>query len=187
MPLTTQRGAVSANIELDVIDLRIIDELQRDAKLTNAELATRVHLSPSPCLARVRALEQSGVVDRYVALVDARALGLDVTVFIHITLDKQIEKALETFEQAVRQLPEVLECYLMTGDHDYILRVVVADVQALQRLIVNNLARIAGVANIRSSFALKQVKYETALPLGSRSTVTKLKAAKAPRKRAGRR
>lgn len=149
---------------MDTIDLRILHELQRDAKLTNVELAERVKLSPSPCLVRVRALEEAGVIRRYVTLLDPRAMGLDVSVFIQVRLDRQVDNALRVFEDTVKSYPEVMECYLMTGDSDYLLRVVVADVDALQKFIVDEVARIPGVANIRSSFALKQVKFETALP-----------------------
>lgn len=150
---------------LDEVDVRILDQLQRDAKLTNVELASRVHLSPSPCLARVRRLERSGLIGGYVALLDPRRVGLAVSVFIQVRLEKQVERALEVFEAAMREHPEVMECYLMTGDSDYLIRVVVPDVPALERFIVDSLARIPGVANIRSSFALKQVKYQTALPI----------------------
>ncbi len=150
---------------LDPIDLRILQELQVDAKLTNVELAAKVHLSPSPCLARVRALERTGIIQRHVALLDPQLVGLSVSVFIHVSLEKQVERALQVFESRVREYPEIMECYLMTGDADYMLRVVVPDVAALQRFIVDELARIPGVSNIRSSFALKQVKFETALPL----------------------
>ena len=150
---------------LDATDIRILQELQRDAKLTNVELAARVHLSPSPCLARVRALEQSGIINRYVTLLDPLKVGQAVSVFIQVRLEQQVKRALETFEAAVSTWPEVMECYLMTGDSDYLLRVVVADVPALERFILERLSKIRGVANIRSSFALKQVKYETALPL----------------------
>lgn len=153
------------NRALDPIDRKILQELQADAKLTNAELAQRVHLSPSPCLARVRALERAGIIRRYVALLDARAIGLGVSVFIHVRLEKQVEGALETFEATMKRYPEIMECYLMTGDSDYLLRLVVADVDALQRFIVEEISRMPGVSNIRSSFALKQVKFETALPL----------------------
>jgi Lrp/AsnC family leucine-responsive transcriptional regulator len=152
---------------IDATDQRILGELQRDAKLTNVELARRVHLSPSPCLARVRALEQSGVIKKYVTLLDPRQVDLGVTVFIHVTLEKQVDQALGVFEATVTRFPEVLECYLMTGDADYLLRVVVSSVDALQEFIVKELTRIPGIASIRSSFALKQVKYETALPLPS--------------------
>lgn len=153
------------SMSLDPVDLKILGELQADGRLSNVELARRVGLSPSPCLARVRALETSGVISRYVALVDPQTLGLGVSVFIHVSLEKQVERALESFESAVKRYPQVLECYLMTGDSDYLLRVAVPDVQALQAFIINELTRIPGVANIRSSFALKQVKFETALPI----------------------
>jgi Lrp/AsnC family leucine-responsive transcriptional regulator len=152
-------------IDLDTTDWKILARLQEDARLTNVELARRVNLSPSPCLARVRRLEQGGLIARYVTLVDPLAVGLTVSVFIQVRLERQVEKALETFERAMAERPEVMECYLMTGDSDYLLRVVVADVQALERFIVDFVSRIPGVGNIKSSFALKQVKYQTALPL----------------------
>lgn len=153
--------------DLDRTDLKILSELQSDARLTNVELAQRVNLSPSPCLARVRALEQAGVINRYVALVNPAAVGLGLNVFIQISLERQVEKTLQQFQIAINRFPEIVECYLMTGDADYLLRVVVPDVQALEEFILNGLTRIAGVASIRSSFALKQVKYDTALPLAT--------------------
>jgi DNA-binding Lrp family transcriptional regulator len=152
-------------VTLDAKDYSILREVQRNANLTNSELAARVRLSPSPCLARVRALEEKGVITGYVALLDAPKVGLNVSVFIQVSLEKQVESALDNFEAAMNRYSEVMECYLMTGDSDYLIRVVVEDVQALQRFIVQNLSKIRGVANIRSSFALKQVKYSTALPL----------------------
>ncbi len=151
--------------QLDQTAIRILEELQEDGKLSNVELASRVHLSPSPCLTRVRDLERSGLISRYVALLDPLKLGLGISVFINIRLEQQVEKALEKFESAIKEYPEVMECYLMTGDSDYMIRVVVPDVQTLERFIVDELSKIRGVANIRSSFALKQVKYKTALPL----------------------
>jgi DNA-binding Lrp family transcriptional regulator len=152
-------------VAIDATDARILDALQADAKLTNVELAARVHLSPSPCLARVRRLEEAGLIGKYVALLDPLKLGLSVSVFIQIRLEKQVERALEVFEAAIGKYPEVMECYLMTGDADYLIRVVVPDVPALERFIVDELSKIPGVANIRSSFALKQVKYKTVLPI----------------------
>lgn len=150
---------------LDQTDIRILEVLQENGRISNVDLATRVNLSPSPCLARVKELEKSGLIDRYVAVLNPLKVGLSVSVFIHIRLEKQIEEALENFESAIRAYPEVMECYLMTGDSDYMIRVLVPDVQALERFIVDELSKIRGVANIRSSFALKQVKYKTALPL----------------------
>ena len=153
---------------LDRIDVRILEELQDNARLSNVELATRVDLSPSPCLARVKELERSGIIDRYVALLDPLAAGMSVSVFIHIRLEQQTERHLEIFESAVSKFPEIMECYLMTGDSDYMLRVLVPDVQSLERFIVQDLSKIKGVSNIRSSFALKQVKYKTAIPMRGR-------------------
>ncbi|MBB05788.1 Lrp/AsnC family transcriptional regulator [Pseudooceanicola sp.] len=150
--------------QLDRIDRKILRELQADGKLTNVELAARIGLSPSPCLARVRQLERDGVLRGYVALADPEALGLTMTVFIQVTLERQIEKALSNFETRMNAFPEVMECYLMTGDSDYLVRLVVPDLAALERFILSELTTIPGVANIRSSFALKQVKYKTALP-----------------------
>ena len=163
---------------LDAIDLRILDRLQDDARLSNVELARAVQLSPSPCLARVRALERAGYIGRYVTLLDPLRLGLTVSVFTQVSLEKQVEPSLVAFERAIRDRPEVMECYLMTGDADYLLRVVVPDVQALERFIVDFLSRVPGVGNIRSSFALKQVKYKTALPLA----VSDRKAGRQPAK-----
>lgn len=150
---------------MDAIDLRILERLQHDARLSNVELAKAVNLSPSPCLARVRSLEAAGYIRRYVTLLDPKRLGLTVSVLVQVTLEKQIEPVLETFEKAVRERPEVMECYLMTGDADYLLRVLVADVPAFERFILEFLSRVPGVGNIKSSFALKQVKYQTAVPL----------------------
>ena len=163
--MATAKQNIVLEPALDAVDVRLLTELQADAKLTNVELAARVNLSPSPCLARVRALEKSNVIDRYVTLLDPHRVGLKVSVFIQVRLERQAKDMLETFEAAILERPEVMECYLMTGDADYLLRVVVADVQALERFIIDHLTPIVGVANIRSSFALKQVKYKTALPL----------------------
>jgi Lrp/AsnC family transcriptional regulator, leucine-responsive regulatory protein len=152
----------------DTVDLRILKELQADGALTNVELARRVNLSPSPCLARVKALEASGVIDRYVAIASAQKLGLGLNVFISISLKEQSKSALALFEERISEHDEVMECYLMTGDSDYLIRVVVADIQALERFILEKLSPIKGVEKIRSSFTLKQVRYKTALPLPRR-------------------
>jgi DNA-binding Lrp family transcriptional regulator len=150
---------------MDAIDLRILATLQGNARISNVELARAVNLSPSPCLARVRALENAGFIERYVTLLDAKKIGLTVSVLVQVTLEKQIEPVLQGFEKAVRERPEVMECYLMTGDADYLLRVVVPDLPAFEHFILDFLSRVPGVGNIKSSFALKQVKYQTALPL----------------------
>lgn len=150
---------------LDAVDWKILGRLQDDARISNVDLARAVHLSPSPCLTRVRALEESGLISRYVTLLDPLQVGLTVSVFIQVSLEKQMRNALDTFETSVLARDEVMECYLMTGDADYLLRVVVPDMQSLERFIVDYLAKIPGVSSIKSSFALKQVKYKTALPL----------------------
>ena len=173
-------------MELDTIDWKILGLLQADARISNVELAAKVGLSPSPCLNRVRALEKSGHISRYVTLLDPLQVGLKVSVFIQVTLEKQIEPALETFERAIRDRPEVMECYLMTGDADYLLRVVVPDLQALEHFILNFLSRVPGVGNIKSSFALKQVKYQTALPLPSGMSAKTATARAKNRRRASR-
>ena len=151
---------------LDAIDRRILATLQADARISNVDLAARVGLSPSPCLRRVRDLEERGIIRAHAALLDAGAVGLGVSVFVQVTLERQAETGLERFERAMLERPEVMECYLMTGDSDYLLRVVVADLPAFERFLLEHLTRIEGVASIKSSFALKQVKYTTALPLG---------------------
>jgi len=152
-------------LNLDAVDRRILRTLQQDGRLSNVDLAQQVNLSPSPCLARVKKLESEGVISAYVALLDPVALGFGVSVFIQVRLERQVERSLGVFEQAISERPEVMECYLMTGQSDYMLRVVVPDVPALERFIVDFLSRVPGVGNIQSSFALKQVKYKTALPL----------------------
>ncbi len=150
---------------MDKIDRRILRELQQDASIPNVELARRIGLSASPCLARVRALEKAGVIRQYVALADASRMGLGLNVFINISLRTQNKDALARFEQRIAEHDEVMECYLMTGDSDYLIRVVVADIAALERFILDQLTPIADIEKIRSSFALKQVRYKTALPV----------------------
>jgi DNA-binding Lrp family transcriptional regulator len=152
-------------MNLDDTDRRILAALQTDASLSNVKLARRVHLSPSPCLARVRALESAGLIRQYVALLDPKQLGLHLNVFISISLKQQSRQALQAFEDAVCAREEVMECYLMTGDADYLIRVAVPDMQALESFILEHLSPIAEIEKIRSSFALKQVRYKTALPL----------------------
>lgn len=142
---------------LDEIDRKILRILQTEARLTNAELSERVMLSPTPCLRRVKRLEAEGYIQGYRATVDRNKLGLSVTVFVQITLDQQIDSALEVFEEAVQKHPEILNCYLMTGDSDYLLRIVVRDLDHYADLVRNHLSQIPPVRNIRSSFALHEV------------------------------
>lgn len=159
------------NSNLDEIDRRILTCIQENARISNADLAREVGLSPSPCLRRLRELERSGVIRQYGTLLDPTRVGLPISVFVQVTLERQVEAALETFEQSMMSRPEVMECYLMTGDADYLLRVVVADLTAYERFLKDHLTRIPGVSSIKSSFALNQVKYRTALPLAVGSAV----------------
>lgn len=151
-------------IEMDEASLRILDELQKNSELSNAELAERVGLSASPCWRRVADLKHSGVLRSSVALVDPLKLGLAVNVFVHVTLKQQDKDSLEVFTRAIAIRPEVMECYLMSGEADFMLRVVIEDLIKYQTLLLECLTQIPSVASIRSSFALSQVKYTTALP-----------------------
>lgn len=153
--------------ELDSIDIAILQQLQANARITNVELAREVNLTASPCFNRVRALEESGVIRSHVTLLDTERLGLRLNVFIQVSLEKQRQESLHKFEEAIALRPEVMECYLMTGDSDYLLRVLVRDIRDLELFVLNSLSKIPGVSNIRSSIALKQVRYKTAVPLPS--------------------
>jgi Lrp/AsnC family leucine-responsive transcriptional regulator len=150
---------------LDAIDRKILEHLQVDGRMSLNDLADKVGLSPSPCLRRVRMLERDSVIARYVAVLDQRAVGLPVSVFVSIKLEKQREESLNRFAKAVERWPEVLECYLMTGSRDYWLRVVVPDLDAYERFVKQKLTRVEGIASIESSFALEQVKYTNVLPI----------------------
>ena len=153
------------NAEIDALDRKILEHLQADGRMSLADLADKVGLSPSPCLRRVRNLERAGVISRYVAVLDQRAVGLPVSVFVSIKLEKQKQESLDRFAKAIARWPEVLECYLMTGPRDYWLRVVVPDLAAYERFVKQKLTRLEGIASIESSFALEQVKYTNVLPV----------------------
>lgn len=150
--------------KLDAASLRILDALQQNAELSTAELAELAGLSASPCWRRMDEMRRQGVIRGAVALADPVKLGLLVNVFVHVTLARQDKASLKTFTDAIEGRPEVMECYLMTGEADYMLRVVVEDLLRYQDLVLDCLTQIPGVSNIRSSFALAQVKYTTALP-----------------------
>ncbi|MAI79456.1 MAG: AsnC family transcriptional regulator [Deltaproteobacteria bacterium] len=152
-------------MKMDSTDRAILSFLQEEARLSNVQLAERVHLSESACLRRVKALEKSGVIAGYAALVDPIKVGLPSIVVVHLTLQRQDQTDLETFEDAVRLIPEVMECYLMTGEFDYLLRIVVADTSDFERVHRQRLAQLPGVARIQSSFALRTVRKTTALPV----------------------
>ncbi|MCC3701602.1 Lrp/AsnC family transcriptional regulator [Rouxiella badensis] len=151
-------------ISLDETSLRILDVLQQNADISNAELAEIVGLSVSPCWRRVADMREKGIIRGSAMLVDPLALGLAVNVFVHVTLKQQDRDSLKRFTDSVSERPEVMECYLMTGESDFMLRVVVENLQKYQALMMDCLTQIDGVASIRSSFALSQVKYTTALP-----------------------
>ena len=151
---------------LDTIDLKILRELQDDGRMTNVELARRVGISAPPCLRRVRALEESGLIAGYRALLDARKLGLTLTALVHISMDRHTPDRFVNFEKQVARWPEVLECLLITGQQaDYQLKVIVKDMDAYQALLLNKLTRIEGVTGVHSSFVLRAVVDRTALPL----------------------
>ncbi len=152
-------------IEYDKIDRGILAELQADGRMTNALLAERVNLSPSACLRRVQQLEDAGVIEGYVALVRQEAVGRPTSIFVEVTLSSQNEDLLQKFESAVLACPDIMECYLMSGDSDYLIRVVAADTQDYERIHKQHLTRLPGVARIRSSFALRAVCKKTALDI----------------------
>jgi Lrp/AsnC family leucine-responsive transcriptional regulator len=150
---------------LDALDRKILVQLQSDGRISLANLAAKVGLSPSPCLRRIRMLERDGIITRYVAVLSQDQVGLPVSVFVSIKLESQREQALERFNKAIAKWPEVLECYLMTGPRDYLLRIVVADLSAYERFLKEKLTKVDGIASIESSFALAQVKYSHVLPI----------------------
>lgn len=152
-------------MKLDRFDKAILQALQHEGRIPNSTLAERVSLSESACLRRVRALEESGLIEGYTALISQHKAGCPVNVFISITLERQDESDLRKFEDSVRTIPEVMECYLMTGDYDYLLRVVVADTEDFERLHNKHLTRLPGVARVHSSFALRTVQKSRELPI----------------------
>ncbi len=152
-------------MKLDDIDRRILRELQKDGRIQNAELAKRVGLSPSPCLRRVRILEETGVIARYVAVVDAAKVGRGQTFFTRIWLNSQHEDAVDHFVAEIGKMPEVVECYVMLGDCDMLLRVVAADIAAYRRFQADHLSRIRGVLNVKTDIPAQTVKQTYAVPL----------------------
>lgn len=154
------------NLPLDRLDLAILAELQGNGRLTNSELSGRVNLSPSACHRRVARLESVGAIESYAALLAPRAVGWSTTVFVEITLSAQSDDVMEAFETAVRRIPDVLECHLMAGTADYILKVAARDTDDFARIHRQQLARLPGVAQMHSSFALRTVCKTTALPIG---------------------
>ncbi|AUB80644.1 Lrp/AsnC family transcriptional regulator [Candidatus Thiodictyon syntrophicum] len=154
-------------MKLDSYDRRILEELQREGRLSNQDLADRIGLSPSPCLRRVRALEEAGIILGYRALLDARQLGFTLVAILSISMDRHTPERFAAFDTAVAAMPEVLECLLLTGrDADYQLKVVVRDMAHYQELLLERITRIEGVSGVHSSFVLRQVVERTNLPVG---------------------
>ncbi len=152
-------------MDIDRYDRAIVQLLQREGRMTNSALAERVNLSESACLRRIRALEEGGLIEGYAAIINQQKAGYPVSVFVSITLDRQEQADLRAFEEAARKIPEVMECYLMTGDYDYLLRVIVADTADFERVHSKQLTRLPGVARVHSSFALRTVRDTRELPL----------------------
>jgi Lrp/AsnC family leucine-responsive transcriptional regulator len=154
-------------VPLDRYDCQILQVLQQDGRISNQDLADRIGLSPSPCLRRVRGLEESGLITGYRALLDARKLGLSLMALIHISMDQHTPERFSTFDARIAEIPELLECLLVTGqDADYQLKVVVKDMDAYQELLLDRITRIPGVTGVHSSFVLRRVVDKTALPIG---------------------
>ncbi|MFT3962470.1 Lrp/AsnC family transcriptional regulator [Propionivibrio sp.] len=153
-------------MELDRYDRQILEHLQKDGRISNQDLADRIGLSPSPCLRRVRALEEAGIVKGYRALLDAKALGYSLMALIYISMDMHTPERFDNFERQIRDNPEVLECLMITGqDADYQIKVVVKDMDAFQELLLNRITRIQGVTGVQSSFVLRRVVDTTVLPV----------------------
>jgi Lrp/AsnC family leucine-responsive transcriptional regulator len=155
-----------SKLELDAIDRKILHAVQGNGKISMGELADMVGLSPSPCARRVRLLEKAGIIKGYAAIIDQKQVGLPISAFASIKLERQREEDLDRFEAMVSHWPEVLDCYLMTGQRDYLMRVVAADLEAYERFIKDKLTRLDNIASIETSFALGQVKRSQLLPIG---------------------
>jgi Lrp/AsnC family leucine-responsive transcriptional regulator len=160
-----------AMTDLDSLDIKILTLLQENARITMLDLAEQVGLSPTPCARRVKRLEDDGLIERYVTLLNPQRAGLDLSVFISVRLRSQTAETIDKFERSVRDMPEISECYLMSGIHDYLLHLRVADVEALKDFLRNRLVTIEGIAETQSSIVLDKVKYTTALTLSERGTV----------------
>jgi Lrp/AsnC family transcriptional regulator, leucine-responsive regulatory protein len=150
---------------LDAFDRALLRNLQHDGRMTNAELSQRVNLSESACLRRMRTLEEVGLIEGYGAVINQQKAGCPVNVFVNITLERQEQANLRAFEEAVRKVPEVMECYLMSGEYDYLLRVVLADTADFERLHSQHLTSLPNVSRVQSSFALRTVQKSRELPI----------------------
>jgi Lrp/AsnC family leucine-responsive transcriptional regulator len=151
---------------LDRVDRRLLEVLQEEGRLSNVALAERVHLSPSPCLRRLKALEKAGVIEGYRAMLDREAVGLGLTVFVEVKVQAHSEETALAVEDAVRKLPEVVSCHIVSGAADFLLEVVVPDLRAYERLLLGSLLKLPQVDDVRSNFAIRTVKPPSPLPLG---------------------
>jgi len=155
-------------MELDLLDRKILQILQEEGRISNQELADRIGLSPSPCLRRVRTLEEAGIISGYRAVVDARALGLSLLALVHISMDRHTPERFDGFEEEIRQIPQVTECLLITGQEaDYQLKVVAQDMETYRELLLNRITRIPGVAGVHTSFVLRRGGERSAVPVAA--------------------
>src|SRR5919201_2524974 len=159
-------AAEEKHMSLDRVDRRLLEVLQSEGRLPNAALAERVHLSPSPCLRRLKALEKAGVIEGYRAMLDREAVGLGLTVFVEVKVQAPSEETALAVEDAVRKLPEVVSCHIVSGAADFLLEVVVPDLRAYERLLLGSLLKLPQVDDVRSNFAIRTVKPPSPLPLG---------------------
>jgi Lrp/AsnC family transcriptional regulator, leucine-responsive regulatory protein len=157
---------MSETLKLDKTDRRLLRELQRNGRISNQELAERTNLSTAPCWRRLKKLEDSGVINRYVALLDSHKLGMQTMAFIHLSLLDHSDASIAAIDEFVEQSPEVMECYAITGSEDYLLRIVAEDMEALERFMMQKLLKLKGVKSTNSSLVLRQKKYTTELPIG---------------------
>jgi DNA-binding Lrp family transcriptional regulator len=153
-------------ITVDRHDLQLLDELQRNGQATNSALGEKIHLSTSQVSRRILRLQEAGVIDHYSAIIEPAALGLDVTAFTEVTLDRQSSRSSETFEREIADLPEVLECYSLAGQSDYLLKIVAPDLAALSQFVTTHLLRMPGIANVKSNITLRSIKHTHVLPVG---------------------
>ena len=164
--ISLQTASEEKNMALDRVDRRLLEVLQREGRLSNVALAERVHLSPSPCLRRLKALEHDGVIEGYRAVLDREAVGLGLTVFVEVKVEAHSEAVAGAVQEAVMAMPEVVSCHIVSGAADFLLEVVVPDLRAYERLLLGSLLNLPSVSDVRSNFAIRTVKAPGPLPLG---------------------
>jgi Lrp/AsnC family transcriptional regulator, leucine-responsive regulatory protein len=164
--ISPRTASEEGNMSLDRVDRRLLEVLQREGRLSNVALAERVHLSPSPCLRRLKALEHDGVIDGYRAVLDREAVGLGLTAFVELKVEGHSDRLAEAIQEAVAEMPEVVACHIVSGAADFLLEVVVPDLRAYERFLLGSLLKLPSVADVRSNFAIRTVKAPGPLPLG---------------------